>query len=152
MADINTYHSHEKTLGDTAVTGLLNGILAGAAMAAFLIATLGLGGESPPAVLQRFGTAGGAASPLMGAVDHLAMSGIYGIVFALLYRWLTPRASGQRAALTVGVIYALIMFAVAQLFLLPASGSPLLDIPLHFGVAHLIYGGILGLLSQRAQP
>ena len=152
MADINTVHAQERTLGDTAVSGLLNGILAGAAMAAYLIVALGLGGESPAAVLQRFGTAGGAASPLMGAVDHLAMSGIYGICFALLYRWAAPRASGWRAALTMGVIYALIMFAVAQLFLLPASGSPLLNIPVQFGVAHLIYGGILGLLSQRAQP
>lgn len=149
MADIHTYHGHEKTLGDIAVSGLLNGIVSGAAMAAFLIITLGLGGESPAAVLERFGAAGGAASPLMGAVDHLAMSGIYGICFALLYRRIAPRPSGQRAALTMGVIYALIMFAVAQFFLLPASDSPLLDIPLHFGIAHLVYGVILGLLTQR---
>ncbi|MBI1258370.1 MAG: hypothetical protein GC204_12940 [Chloroflexi bacterium] len=152
MTDIHTYHGHEKTIGDTAVSGLLNGIVAGAAMAAYLILALGLSGESPIAVLERFGTAGGAESPLMGAVAHLAMSGIYGIVFALLYRWFAPRMSGRSAALVIGVIYGAIMFLVAQFFLLPASGSPLLEIPLHFGIAHLIYGGILGLLSQHAQP
>ena len=150
MTDIRAFQNERTTLGDTAVNGLLNGILAGAAMAAYLLVALGVGGESPADVLKHFGPEGGAASPLAGAVSHLAMSAIYGVVFALIWRLIARRTPGRRLALLGGLIYAGILFAAAEFVLLPAANSPMLNIPVHFGVAHGIYGLVLGLLTRRS--
>ena len=150
MADIGTFHPEKTTVGDTAVTGLFNGMLAGVGMAAYLILALGISGESPADVLSRFGSANGATSPLIGAVSHLAMSAIYGIVFALIWRWIARRSKSRGLALLGGLIYAGFIFAIAELILLPAAGSPLLDIPLHFAIGHVIYGVTLGLLTRRS--
>jgi hypothetical protein len=150
MADIGTFHNQKTTAGDTAVTGLFNGLLAGAAMVGYLVIALGISGESPADVLSRFGSANGATSPLTGAVSHLAMSAIYGIVFALIWRWIPQRSKSRRLALLGGLIYAAILFTIAELILLPAAGSPLLNIPLHFGIGHAIYGVTLGLFARRS--
>jgi len=141
MTDIRTFNSENMTAGDAAVSGLLNGIVGGAAMAAYLLIALGIGGESP---------AGGAASPLAGAVSHLAMSAIYGVVFALIWRLIARRTPGRGLAMLGGLIYAGILFAAAEFVLLPAANSPMLDIPVHFGIAHVIYGLVLGLLTRRS--
>jgi hypothetical protein len=148
MADIGTLHNEKTTAGDVAVTGLLNGLLAGAAVTAYLIVALGISGESPADVLNRFGPADGATSPLIGAVSHLAMSAIYGALFSLIWRWMARRSHRRGLALLGGLIYAGFIFAIAELILLPAVGSPLLDIPLHFGIGHAIYGVILGWLAR----
>jgi hypothetical protein len=150
MADIGTFHSEKTTAGDAAVNGLLNGMLAGAVMAAYLIVALGISGESLVDVLSRFGSANGAMSPLVGAVSHLAMSAIYGIGFALIWRWIARRSQRRGLALVGGLIYAGFLFTIAELILLPAAGSPLLDIPLHFGIGHAIYGVTLGLFTRRS--
>jgi hypothetical protein len=150
MADIGTFHSEKVTAGDAAVNGLFSGMLAGAAMAAYLVVALSISGESPADVLSRFGSANGATSPLVGAVSHLAMSAIYGIAFALIWRWIARRSNRKGLALAGGLIYAGCLFAIAESILLPATGSPLLDIPLHFGIGHAIYGATLGLLARRS--
>lgn len=150
MADIGTLHNEKMTAGDSAVNGLLSGILAGAAMTAYLIVALGVSGESPADVLNRFGSAEGATSPLIGAVSHLAMSAIYGALFSLIWRWIARRSHRRGLALLGGLMYAGFIFAIAELILLPAVGSPLLDIPLHFGIGHAIYGVTLGLLVKRS--
>jgi hypothetical protein len=150
MADIGTFHSEKTTAGDAAVNGLLNGMLAGAVMAAYLVVALSISGESLADVLNRFGAADGPSSPLIGAVSHLAMSAIYGIAFALIWRRVARRSQRRRLALAGGLIYAGCLFAIAELILLPAAGSPLLDIPLHFGIGHAIYGVTLGLFTRRS--
>jgi hypothetical protein len=53
-------------------------------------------------------------------------------------------------ALLAGAAYGLLLLAVAKVVVLPAAGSPLVEIPtLHFAVAHVIYGIVLGYLSER---
>lgn len=99
MADIGTFHSEKVTAGDAAVNGLFSGMLAGAVMAAYLVVALSISGESPADVLSRFGSADGATSPLVGAVSHLAMSAIYGIAFALIWRWIARRSNRKGLAL-----------------------------------------------------
>ena len=73
-----------KTMGDTAVDGLLAGILAGLGMAAYLVLAGLLTGVAPAVMLGRFDPRQ-AGNWLTGSVAHLAMSGVYGIIFALLF-------------------------------------------------------------------
>ena len=52
--------------------------------------------------------------------------------------------------LLAGALYGLALLAVAKLVALPAGGSALAEIPtLHFAVAHLLYGAVLGLLAEH---
>jgi hypothetical protein len=69
--------------GDAAVDGLCSGVLAGAAMGLYLVLIGMRIGQGPAVVLGRFDPAGG-ASPLTGALAHLAVSGVYGLLFGLL--------------------------------------------------------------------
>lgn len=59
-------------------------------------------------------------------------------------------AAAHVAAQRAGAVYGLALLFVAKAVVLPAAGSPLAEIPtLHFAVAHVIYGVVLGYLSER---
>lgn len=134
------------TVGDAAVEGLIHGIVAGVVMAAYLVVTGLLAGDSPATVLGGFGLEGGTA-PLAGLLGHLAVSGVYGIIWGLLWRLVRGR-SGVPGWLA-GIAYGLALFLASQV-LLPAAGSSLLAVPAgHLAVAHVIYGLVLGLWSGR---
>jgi hypothetical protein len=132
------------TWGDTAVDGLLAGTGSGVVMAIYLVmAGLWLG-EGFAVMLGRFDP-GAAASPLVGGLAHLAMSAIYGILFALSWRLLLQRWLGRVPLWLTGLAYGLILFLAATAVGLPLSDSPLREIPtLHFATAHVIYGAALG--------
>jgi hypothetical protein len=87
---------------------------------------------------------------LSGALTHLAVASVYGILFGLIW-WALRR--GLRVAVPAwlaGALYGLALLAVAQAVVLPSAGSPLAEIPtLHFALAHLVYGVVLGWLSER---
>lgn len=140
--------STTQSIGDAAVDGLFFGLVAGILMGLILTILGFLTGESPAAMLTRF-DASGQTSPWTGALLHLAVSGIYGIVFALL--WKIARVWLSRIPLLIaGLAYGLGLFVVAELLLLPGTQSPLLDIPVWlFGLAHVVYGLTLGWLMQR---
>lgn len=148
MAELKTVRGTKLTAGDAAVSGLLYGILAGTAMTGYLLAALGAGGESPTEVLNRFGSEGGAATPLVGLVNHTAVSAIYGLIFGLLWRPVGRVGYNWKLSLLAGLLYAGLLFALAQFVLLPAGDSPLLDVPVHFGLSHVIYGLVLGYLYR----
>jgi len=139
--------THEKIrAGDAAVDGLISGIVAGAVMALYLVIAGWLLGTDAGTMLARFDP-GEATSPLRGALMHLAVSGVYGIVYALiatrLWRVRWPGA-------LKGIAYAAILFVVTEGLLLPRTQSPLLAIPwTHFAIAHLLYGATLGVLNAR---
>ena len=105
-----------RTAGDAAVDGLLAGAAAGIAMAAYLVVTGLLAGEGPAVVLARFDPSGaGAASPLIGAVMHLAVSAVYGLLFGLIYRLIgRGRLAGRAAGALIGLVYGLVLLLVAQ--------------------------------------
>lgn len=131
--------------GDTAVSGLLAGIMAGVVMAAFISAAGFVGGSSVADVLARFG-AGEGTAPVVGLLTHLAVSGVYGIAWAYLLR--IVRTFLPAPAWLVGVAYGLLLFLVAQgIFLV--GPTLLVDIPsLQFLVAHGLYGLTLGLQTR----
>ncbi len=152
MADSDRLAQKETTLGDAAVDGLLAGGGAGVLMAAYLILAGLAMGEGLTTILGRFDP-GGTASPVVGALTHLAVSGIYGALFGMGW-WIVPRGwRGRWTGLGAGLVYGLALFGMAVSVLLPATTSPLSEIPaLHFAVAHALYGLALGwLLAARSR-
>ncbi|MBX7250753.1 MAG: DUF1440 domain-containing protein [Candidatus Promineofilum sp.] len=153
MADDASWTApQKKTIGDVAVDGLLAGMAAGLAMVGVLLAAGLLNGISVTETLGRFDP-GSDASPVVGALLHLAVAGLYGVVFAVISRLAGPRFGGSRYGWLLGAAYGLLVWVVAQFVLLPRLGITLADIsPAQFIPAHLIYGIVLGYLLGRHQP
>lgn len=130
------------TMGDAAVDGLFSGLGAGLVMGIYLVLVGLLNGENPGTVFSRF-SSGSEVSPWAGLFNHLSVSAFYGLLYGLLALFLF-RAWPQlhsSIGLLVGLFYGVILWGVAQLILLPGTGSPLDEIPvLHLAVAHLLYG------------
>lgn len=139
------------TAGDAAVDGLLAGAAGGVAMAGVLVVSALLTGEGPVRMLARFAPAG-SASPLTGAMIHLAVSAVYGLLFGVVYRLVgRGRLAGWPAGVVLGLVYGLVLILVAQGLASTAAGSVLREIPaLHFAVAHLVYGAVTGWLIARS--
>lgn len=126
--------------GDAAVDGLLAGLGAGVLMAVYLLITGILAGNTMGTILGRF-SPGGEATPLTGALAHMAVSAIYGAVFGVITLPLRKRVPMWGA----GLVYGMVLFLIARFALLSETGSSLLEMsPLHFGIAHLLYGAVLG--------
>ena len=138
------------TPGDTAVDGLIAGILAGLAMAAYLVLAGLLSGVPLAETMGRFDP-GQAGQWLAGTVAHLAVSGIYGVVFALLFAALLRlRPSLQRFGWLAGIVYGLFLFAFARGILFAALPSDMLQFTaVQLLVGHLIYGLLLGFEVSR---
>jgi hypothetical protein len=90
---------------------------------------------------------------LVAFLLHLAVAGVYGILFGILYRvvvllrkdWLAPLPSA-----VLGMVYGILLLLLARGVLLPGADSALMEIPLlHFGVAHLLFGVSAGLLAYQ---
>ncbi len=75
----------KKTVGDLAVDGLLMGMAAGLAMGGALLLLQLLDGVGPAGLLGRFDPANG-GSVLAGGLMFLAVAGLYGVVYAVIYR------------------------------------------------------------------
>lgn len=140
------------SVGDAAVEGLMYGIVAGLAMALIIVVSEWLIGVAPLAVLGYF-DGGGNGSPLLGAFTHVAISGIYGVVFGMI-AMVVARMFGARMTLGVwlalGILYGALIFVVAEWIVLPRTDSPLLEMPMWaLAVAHFIYGIVLAALCAR---
>jgi len=153
MADDASWTTQQKkTIGDVAVDGLLAGMAAGLAMVGVLLVAGLLNGMGVAETLSRFDP-GSDASPVVGALLHLAVAGLYGVVFAAISRLAGRRFGGPLYGWLLGAAYGLLVWVVAQFVLLPSLGIALTDIPLaQFIAAHLLYGAVLGYLLERHQP
>jgi hypothetical protein len=147
----NTVDERRQTVSDAAVDGLLAGAAAGIAMAVYLVVAGWLAGEGPASVLDRFDPARRGA-PLIGAVIHLAVSAVYGLLFGLIYRLVgRRRLSGRTAGALIGLVYGLMLLLLAQGLTLIGAGTTLREIPVvQFAIAHLVYGLVLGWLVARS--
>lgn len=134
-------------IGDAAVDGLFSGLGAGLVMAVVLV-LLGMArGEGPVSVLSRF-SGSDWVTPWTGLLSHLAVSGIYGILFGMLVRWALPY--WRNWSWLMGLIYGALLFVLAALVILPGTHSLLRGLPAwEFGLAHLVYGAVLGTLAAR---
>lgn len=137
-------------VSDAAVDGLLYGLAAGLLMAMYLLAAAWTAGLSPGQVLGGLAPSS-SASPLSGALTHLAVSGVYGLLYGLALRTLSRKPPQGTGAWAGGLIYGTVLWALARVVLLPASGSSLLDLPpAHVAIAHALYGLALGFLMGRS--
>jgi hypothetical protein len=154
MAHIEQSKDRELSPGDAVIDGLFTGLLAGLAMAAALVLAGWSSGEHPVQVLTRL-TPQQLNAPLSGFLLHLAVSGIYGMVYGVIW-WLVLRVRqfqpSLMTALVGGAAYGLLLEAAAQAILLPGSGSALGQLPMwQLALAHLAYGLVLGWLLYRVQ-
>jgi hypothetical protein len=141
------------SVGDVAVDGLLGGLGAGIVMLLFLLVAEVLRGVGPATVLARFDL-GSTASPLTGALTHLAVAGVYGLVFGTAWALtaLTKVTSVNKLpAVLTGAVYGCALFVLAETVMLPETHSALLAIPiLSFALAHVVYGATLGWFVGQA--
>ncbi|MBI4790321.1 MAG: hypothetical protein HY782_25085 [Chloroflexi bacterium] len=135
--------------GDAAVDGLLNGVLAGLAMGLYLAASALLWGDAPATVLARFDPSA-QPSPVVGTLLHLAVSGVYGALFGIIWEFAGRSRVNVRAWMG-GLAYGLLLLAIAATAI--TSGATWLKaIPfIHVTVAHIIYGLALGYLTGRGK-
>ena len=142
----------EKACGDTAVDGLLAGLVGGVFMGLFLALAGWLNDGVPLATLGYFDPAQ-AGGWLTGLLAHLAVSAIYGVGLALLLRvvgWIRP--SLTKLAWLFGGLYGLLLWGLAVGVVLTAVDSSLAQIPAwEFGLAHLLYGLVAGYRLQKVQ-
>ncbi len=152
MTDTKGTINKEISASDAAIDGLLSGVLAGLAMIAYVALSAWIGGADPVATLALFAPEP-TTGPLVGLLAHLAVSGIYGVVFGALYAGLLRRPNYNPPAwlhALVGGLYGLLLLLAAWTLLLPATGSRLQQIPLlHLAVGHVVYGALLGWLVYR---
>ena len=149
MADTTKIAHKEVRFSEAIVDGLYAGVLAGLVMAVVLALTALLRSEMLGVLFSRFDPTPGAAS-LKGFLLHLAVSGVYGILFGLIWFLVSNpprRAPSVWQVILLGVVYAAGLFFLGWTILLPASGSALRQLPSwDFGLAHLVYGVALGYL------
>jgi hypothetical protein len=149
--DTRVWKVSSQTWGDAAVDGLLYGVAAGLTMALFLLGAGTLRGQAWLAMLAQFDP-GLAARPAAGAVTHLAVAGVYGAVFGLLWR-AGARWSPGLPVWAAGLLFGLGVWLVAVVVTAargPEASGWLSGIPpLEFALAHVLYGLVLGLLGAR---
>ena len=149
MSQMKNLVAIKSTLGDSAVDGLFAGLGAGIVMAIFFVAAGLMGGEGPALVLSRFDPSA-SASPLTGALIHLAVAGVYGMLFGVAHRFIRP---GWLPPWLMGLLYGITLLMLAEAVVLPSAASLLRAVPFwSFGLAHLIYGVMLGILVGQARP
>lgn len=135
--------------GDAAVDGLFGGLWGGLVMGLYLVvAGFGLG-ESLAQTLSRFSLVE-PGNAISGVFAHLAVASLYGTIFGLIFRalLLIPTFAARRplASWLAGVLYGLVLLAVSWFVQLQGDQLPPGSfLPVHWAVAHLIYGFVLGL-------
>lgn len=137
--------------GDAAVDGLLHGVGAGIVMAIYLIVIGVLMGTGVAATLSAFDLGEG-TSPVRGALIHLAVAAIYGMLFSLIYRLIgRGRPIGRGGNVIIGLTFGLLMWLITQIAFAAGINVALSSLPaVHFAVAHALYGLTLGWLIGRA--
>ena len=136
--------------GERAVDGLIAGIGAGVVMAVYVVLAGLIVGDGPAQVLSGFDPSA-TPSPVVGTLTHLAVAGVYGVLFGIASRWL-PR--GRRwVSVASGVAYGLLIFLVAQMVILPSTAAATLRAmpTVNFAIAHLVYGVTLGFVFSRGR-
>ena len=150
MDKVGQITKDKDSLSNLAVDGLIYGLVGGVAMFLGLAAFALTSGDSPGALLERFGTQG-ATAPLQGLLSHLAVSAIYGVLFgALIWPVLQRLSSSRWTGWLGGLVYGVVLLLLAQITILPGTHSPLSQLPFwEWASGHAIYGLVLGGLFAR---
>ncbi len=138
-----------KSYADSAIDGLLSGVAAGLAMALVLVAAGWLTGQTMGATLVRF-TLEGAPQPATGALTHVAVSGVYGLLFGLGVRLVGGFRRAPKTLWLLGAGYGFGLWLFASLVFLTGAAPTMPDTPVILLLsAHLVYGITLGGMMSR---
>jgi hypothetical protein len=151
MAQVNVRQSSEVTIGDSAVSGLLSGLVGGGVMLLFLVIAGLADGVAVSETLSRFNTAQVSLGPVPSLFGHLAVSAIYGLLFGVGVFALRLWRRADRLPLWVaGLIFGLLLWAVSEVTVRDSAELPIAQIPaLPWTLSHMIYGLTLGLGFTR---
>jgi hypothetical protein len=148
MGKSNVQIEERSSIGEMTVEGLFVGIAAGIVMLLYLVVSGLLTGKAASVMISHFSIQA-PANPMQGALLHLAVSGTYGLLFGFVCALLGRRFSVR----TLALLYTLAIYLLARFVLLPSSGSQLTQVaPVHFALAHLVYGLVLGYGFARKTP
>jgi hypothetical protein len=142
----NLSQTESLSLSDKLINGLFSGILAGVVMLGFLLlAGLALG-DGLVATLTRFSVPGQETTPLANVFLHLGVSAVYGSAFGVIFHLLHWKLRYGVWKWAAGLAFGLLLYLFASLYLLPVSGSLLMEIPAAvLAAAHALYGLVLGI-------
>jgi hypothetical protein len=142
-----------KRTSDVIIDGLFDGIQAGLLMAMYLALALIASRQGLAPFLNGLSQATG-SSPLTSVFFHLAVSGIYGALFGGISKVVSIKWPGSTSAWPsqgLGVVFGALLYLFANTILLPETQEMLKGLqPIHFLMAHLIYGWALGLLMSNS--
>jgi len=151
MSNANLITQKDHTIGDAAVDGLLNGIIAGVGMGLYILLIFLVNSVPAGEIIKYFGNV--TESPLVSALIHLAISGIYGVLFGLAFsvfsnRW--RKLLSIWVVLLAGIVYGALLWLVATYVVF--NGSPSVEIipGVHLLIAHIVFGVFLGFLTGRS--
>ena len=152
----------EEPLAVRLLRGAVGGVLAGLVFAGVTMWFADSTGGKPDMPLRMISTivkgdtamAAGSTSPALGAVVHVVLSALFGMVFALAVPWF--RTNGTVAV--AGTAYGLLLYVVNFLVLTPLAFTTFRDANQPFEVfAHLVFGTLLsfaffGSGARRGEP
>ena len=149
MTTINRPPAATKPTSAAIIDGLLAGVLSGAGMGVLILAIEWTLGHNPLEVMGWFAPSSD-SSPVVGGLAHLAVSGIYGMLFGWLAHLTRSRRGSRFPTWLLGLLFGLAIFLFAELVRLPGSLAALENIPIWvFGLAHGVFGVLLGWLFDR---
>jgi hypothetical protein len=138
---------------DVIIDGLFNGIQAGLLMGTYLAVALIASRQGLAPFLNDLSQLTG-TGPLTSVFFHLAVSGIYGALFGGISKLVSikwPASTSAWPNQGLGVIFGALLYLFANTILLPETRELLKGLqPIHFLIAHLIYGWALGLLMSNS--
>lgn len=136
------------------LAGLIGGIVAGVGMAMvamMLMPVVGRALMTPVKLMAATvegerATQGGPGTVMTGMMIHLMTSLVLGVIFGAIMGALVIHTLG--ALVIAGVIWAAIVFVVAEFAALPLVDRLMAEhmSPWVFGMAHLVYGVVLGVM------
>jgi uncharacterized membrane protein YagU involved in acid resistance len=152
----------EEPLAGRLLRGALGGVLAGLVFAGVTMWFAGSTGGTPDMPLRMISTivkgdaamAAGTTSPTLGAVVHMLLSALFGMVFALA----VPRFWTNGTVALAGTVYGLLLYVVNFLLLTPLVFTTFRNANQPFEVfAHLVFGTLLafaffGSGARRGEP
>jgi hypothetical protein len=152
MSKIDTsITTRDRSNSDLAVDGLLNGLLGGVAMAAFLVVVTLLNGWEFESIFELLVES--SPSPITSVAVHFAISGVYGIGFGLFYGMALTRVKGSPTVwllLFSGLVYGALIWLLAVTVIIPQTDGFFATLPSGYLIsAHFLYGMITGLLFKR---
>jgi uncharacterized membrane protein YagU involved in acid resistance len=152
----------EEPLAARLLRGAVGGVLAGLVFAGVTMWFAHSTGGKPDMPLRMISTivkgdtamAAGTTSPALGAVVHVVLSALFGMVFALA----VPRFRTNGTVALAGTVYGLLLYLVNFLVLSPAVFTIFRNANQPFEVfAHLVFGTLLsfaffGSGTRRGEP